>query len=64
MSTSESLQWRKSSHCSNGTCVEVAKHDGQYLVRDSKNPNADPLTFTTDEWSAFVQGINEGQFIF
>ncbi|MGW4940568.1 DUF397 domain-containing protein [Actinoplanes sp. NPDC004185] len=64
MSTPEPLQWRKSSYCSNGTCIEVAKQDDQYLIRDSKNPDTAPLAFTADEWSAFSRGFHEGQFRF
>jgi hypothetical protein len=60
----EAPQWRKSSYCSNGTCIEVAKQDDQYLIRDSKNPDIAPLRFTTDEWTAFAKGFNEGQFRF
>ena len=38
-------QWRKSQRCSGGACVEVAKVDGGYLVRDSKNPTGAVLSF-------------------
>lgn len=64
MSTHEQVQWRKSSYCSNGTCIEVARQNDQYLIRDSKNPDVAPLQFTTDEWNAFARGFNEGQFRF
>ena len=56
--------WRKSSRCGNGTCVEVAKVDDGYLIRDSKNPDAAALSFTEEEWSAFVEGVNAGEFRF
>jgi uncharacterized protein DUF397 len=36
----------------------------QYLIRDSKRPDMAPLTFTRDEWSAFVQGVSAGEFRF
>ena len=64
MSSPEPPQWRKSSYCSNGTCIEVAKQADQYLIRDSKNPDTAPLAFTADEWSAFSRGFHEGQFRF
>jgi predicted secreted Zn-dependent protease len=60
----EPPKWRKSSRCSNGTCVEVARVNDQYLIRDSKQPEAAPLTFTADEWTAFVAGVNAGEFRF
>lgn len=56
--------WRKSSRCGTTTCVEVAKVSGQYLVRDSKRPDAPSLSFTQEEWTAFVEGVSAGEFSF
>jgi predicted secreted Zn-dependent protease len=56
--------WRKSSKCGTATCVEVAKVGELYLIRDSKNPEEGALAFTEAEWTAFVAGINEGEFRF
>jgi len=56
--------WRKSSRCGNATCVEVAKVDDQYLIRDSKNPDVAALQFTAEEWTAFVEGVTAGEFRF
>ncbi|MEV6600315.1 DUF397 domain-containing protein [Actinoplanes sp. NPDC051346] len=64
MKTIEATQWRKSSYCSNATCVEVARVKDNYLIRDSKSPAIAPLSFTAEEWTAFVRGVNEGQFAF
>ncbi len=57
-------QWRRSSTCSGGTCVEVARVDGQYLIRDSKNPDLAAHSFTPDEWNAFVAGVKAEEFVF
>lgn len=56
--------WRKSSYSGNGggNCVEVAA-SGTVLVRDSKNPDGDRLTFTSGAWLAFAASLknrNEG----
>lgn len=56
--------FRKSSRCSGGSCVEVAKDGDQFLIRDSKRPGVAPLAFTKDEWVAFVEGVNAGEFSF
>jgi hypothetical protein len=56
--------WRKSSRCGTSTCVEVAKVDDQYMIRDSKNPEAPALSFTPAEWDAFVEGVAAGEFRF
>jgi hypothetical protein len=53
--------WRS---CGSGACVEVAKIDESYLVRDSKDPDGPTLTFTSIEWEAFVRGVQAGAFQF
>jgi hypothetical protein len=44
--------------------VEVAKVANEYLIRDSKNPQAAALRFTEEEWIAFVEGVTAGEFRF
>lgn len=58
------LIFRKSSRCSGGSCVEVASDGENFLIRDSKRPDVAPLAFTKDEWVAFVEGVNAGEFSF
>jgi len=57
-------KWVRSTRCASGTCVEVAKVDDQYLIRDSKRPEVARLAYTEDEWTAFVAGVNAGEFRF
>ena len=64
MNESNPPKWRKSTRCASGTCVEVAKVGDQFLIRDSKRPDIAPLEFTTEEWTAFVAGVNAGEFRF
>lgn len=57
--------WRKSSRSDNGgsTCVEVAKNlPGIVGVRDSKDSSGPVLTFSTDEWTTFVNGVKDREF--
>ncbi|GAA0835873.1 DUF397 domain-containing protein [Streptosporangium amethystogenes subsp. fukuiense] len=58
------LTWRKSSLSGSGdNCVEVAAlPGGGQAVRDSKDPCGPVLKFTSDEWSAFVSGVRNGDF--
>lgn len=58
------LNWRRSSRCGSGTCVEVARlpHSGAVVVRDSKEPNGPVLVFTADEWAGFLDGARRGEF--
>jgi hypothetical protein len=64
MHTNESSKWQRSTFCSGGNCVEVTKVGDEYLIRDSKNPDIPPLSFTADEWTAFVNGVLGGEFRF
>jgi len=64
MNKVNAAQWRKSRRCSGGACVEVAKVDDVYLVRDSKNPDGAVLSFTDQEWAGFVEGVEAGDFRF
>jgi hypothetical protein len=56
--------WVRSTH-SNGqsNCVEVCTSEpGTVAVRDSKDREGPKLAVSNQAWSAFVQGINQGQF--
>ncbi|MCX2967448.1 DUF397 domain-containing protein [Streptomyces sp. TRM70308] len=57
------LVWRKSSaSAGEHECVEVAElPGGGRAVRDSKNPEREPLRFTASEWAAFRQGVVAGE---
>ncbi len=55
--------FRRSSLCSAGACVEVARNaDGSVLVRDSKTDGGPVLKFTREEWVAFAAGVRAGEF--
>jgi predicted secreted Zn-dependent protease len=64
MNTNHQPAWRRSTRCGTSSCVEVAKVGDEYLVRDSKNPSRDALSFTKEEWVAFVAGVAAGDFVF
>jgi predicted DNA-binding transcriptional regulator YafY len=51
--------------CNMGNCVEIGQSpDGAVLMRDTKNPAQQALTFTDEEWVAFVAGVKAGEFDF
>ncbi|PRY01569.1 DUF397 domain-containing protein [Allonocardiopsis opalescens] len=50
--------WHKSSYSNqSGSCVEVRTSADQADVRDTKNPQADYLTFDRTEWSVFIRAV-------
>jgi hypothetical protein len=57
-------EWRRSRRCSSNACVEVARVDESYMIRDSKDPDGAVLVFTSAEWEAFAAGVTAGDFAF
>jgi hypothetical protein len=56
MSTTEDLNWLKSSYSGGegDNCVEVALRPDAVHVRDSKDTGLRPFTVAPDAWSAFT----------
>jgi hypothetical protein len=59
-----SQEWKKSSGSgrNGGACVEVRSHDEAIQVRDTKDRSGPVLTFTREEWEAFIGGAKDGEF--
>lgn len=57
--------FRRSSFCGSGGCVEVAPlAGGMVAVRDSKDLSVPQHVYTRSEWVAFVEGVKAGEFDF
>lgn len=56
------VEFKAASFCSGGQCVAVAHREGEVLVRDNKVEDGPVLTFTAEEWDAFVKGVKNGEF--
>jgi uncharacterized protein DUF397 len=55
--------WRKSSYSTAGNdCVEVARTDSTYAVRDSKDPQGGYFTVTSAAWKVFTSRIKRGAY--
>jgi hypothetical protein len=55
--------WRKSSRSGTaGACVEVRQIGDVIQIRDSKDLAGPVLSFTKNEWDAFVGGVQDGEF--
>lgn len=61
MSTSLS-EWRRSTRCDSGTCVEVANDEGQVQIRDGKRPEGGVIVLKPETFSEFIAGIKAGVF--
>jgi hypothetical protein len=59
-----SNEWQKSSLSSGGdNCVQARRAHGGVQVRNSKDPHGAILQFTEAEWTAFLGGVELGEFI-
>ena len=56
-------KWRKSTKSQNdGQCVEYAQIGSFVAIRDSRNPDREPLIFDANEWDCFLDGVAKGEF--
>ncbi len=62
MDGQEGKGWRQSSRCGADSCVQVARLDGEYAMRDSTDVNGPLLRFSAVEWHAFIAGVRDGEF--
>lgn len=52
-------EWAK---CESGHCVEVLTLTSSVRVRNSMDPGGPWLTFTHEEWDAFIAAAKKGTF--
>jgi predicted secreted Zn-dependent protease len=60
--TARELSWRVARQCNGGACVRVAVDGETVLIGDSKDPDGAVLSYSRAEWSAFAEGIRQGDF--
>ena len=56
------LTWRRASRCASNGCVEIAFSGDSIVVRDSKRPDSPVLTYSSEEWASFIDGVKNGEF--
>lgn len=54
--------FRISTFCHTGGCVAVAPASDGVLVRSSRVADGPVLSFSREEWDAFVAGVRNGEF--
>ncbi|BEL05521.1 hypothetical protein Q0Z83_037120 [Actinoplanes sichuanensis] len=62
--SSVNVDWRASSFCDHINCVEVAVIGGAIAVRNSKDRSGTVQMYSPEEWTAFLDGITNGDFDF
>jgi hypothetical protein len=61
VSATPNVGWHKSRKCDTGSCVEAARIDGVYALRDSAEPEV-VLRFSARDWAAFTTAIRAGEY--
>jgi hypothetical protein len=56
--------WVKSGRCDTNACVEAALVADGVQIRNSGNTDGPVVTFSKQEWVAFVGGVRDGDFDF
>jgi hypothetical protein len=59
------IEFKISSFCTSGGCVEVGQSpsDDAVIVRDSKDPlRSVSITFGGRQWTTFLEGLRRGDF--
>ncbi|GAB3274092.1 DUF397 domain-containing protein [Kineosporia babensis] len=62
LESGDESNWRISSFSGMNNCVAVAATGSGVSVRNSKAASAANVSFTADEWRAFVHGVKAGEF--
>lgn len=57
------MEFKKSSFCGVGACVQIKVGGDEITVRHSKKPEV-ILRFSKKEWRAFIAGVKNGEFDF
>lgn len=58
----DGVQWRRSSWCNGGSCVEVSAEGVRVRVRSSADPVGAVLEVGCDSWQEFLAEVREGHF--
>jgi Domain of unknown function (DUF397) len=53
---------RTAAKSSGGSCVQVARRDGVIVITHSKHPDDPVLSYTLQEFDAFLDGAKKGEF--
>lgn len=61
-SSSKTSSWRTATMSQDTNCVQVKRDNDVIVVRNSRFPDGPVLSYTEDEWAAFLDGAKKGEF--
>jgi Domain of unknown function (DUF397) len=61
-SSEPDILWRTAVKSGAENCVKVARHGATVMIADSKNPGGPVLSYTLQEFDAFLDGAKKGEF--
>ncbi len=54
--------WRIAKISGDSNCVQVRSDDNMIVIGNSRFPDGPFLSYTWDEWAAFLDGAKKGEF--
>ncbi|WP_306216357.1 DUF397 domain-containing protein [Actinoplanes sp. RD1] len=57
---STTTEWKRSSYCADGACVEVALDGEHVAMRDAKDPQGPVMRVSRQDWQNFTARIVAG----
>lgn len=62
MEPSAETLWRTAAKSAGGNCVQVARRGDVIMIADSKHPGGPALSYSMQEFDAFLDGAKKGEF--
>jgi hypothetical protein len=59
---STDVPWRTAARSGGGNCVQVTRRNDVIMIADSKHPGGPILSYTLQEFDAFLDGAKKGEF--
>lgn len=60
--SSTDTPWRTAAKSGAGNCIQVTRRNGVIMIADSKHPGGPILSYTIQEFDAFLDGAKKGEF--
>lgn len=54
--------WRTAAKSGGGNCIQVSRRNDVIMIADSKYPSGPVLSYTLQEFDAFLDGAKNGEF--